>query len=232
MLQNFKLTTSVFSLTGLFFITCLPVLSQDYDFIFNETKNQTVVKSEGKSPYVYELIAEKFIAADTVKYVKRITPFYQKTLLYKDLAQDDSIKIVKLKQASQPIINLDEADVNKRLEVYRRTLKRVNKYELIPTASNPFYKLKIRRNIFKPEQVILGRFKALGLFYVIKNVAGLTECNLIPVEEAKENNITEDQFLFKNKFVVMQNLHTKVYYMVFPDFIKNYPVKVSNNIKT
>ncbi|KJD32869.1 hypothetical protein PK35_07775 [Tamlana nanhaiensis] len=232
MLRYNILKAPVFYIVGLFFVNCLTLPAQDYDFIFSEVRNQALVKSEGKSPYVYELIAEKFIVTGPDKYIKRITPFYQKTLLYKDLAQDDSIKIVQLKQASQPITNLDEADVNNRLEVYRRTLKRAKKYELVPATSNPFYKLKIRRNIFKPEQVILGRFKALGLYYVIKNVAGLTECNLIPVEEAKENNITKDQFLFENKFVVIQNLHTKVYYMVFPDFIKKYPIKVSEKIKT
>lgn len=231
MLQNYKLKTPVLYLSVLFFISCFPVLSQDYDFIFSESKNHSVVISEGKSPYVYELIAEKIIISDTVKQIKRITPFYQKTLLYKDLAQDDSIKIAKLKQASKPI-TLNETDVNKRLEVYRRTLKRINKYEFVPAKSTPFYKLKIRRNIFKPEQVILGRFRALGLFYVIKNVSGLTECNLIPVEEAKENNITKDKFLFENQFVVMQNVHSKTYYMVFPDFIKKFPAKVSENIKT
>ncbi|MCB4808500.1 hypothetical protein LG651_09565 [Tamlana sp. 62-3] len=231
MLQNSKLKTTVLYLSVLFFISYLPVFSQDYDFIFSESKNNSVVESEGKSPYVYELIAEKIIISDKDKYIKRISPFYQKTLLYKDLAQEDSIEIAKLKKAFKPI-TLDEADVNKRLAVYRRTLKRIDKYELVTAKSSPFYKLKIRRNIFKPEQVIFGRFKALGLFYVIKNVEGLTECNLIPVEEAKENNIGKDQFLFDNQFVVMQNVHSKTYYMVFPDFIKKYPVKISENIKT
>ncbi|MCB4797690.1 hypothetical protein [Neotamlana laminarinivorans] len=200
--------------------------SQDYDILFfDKVKNQSIVNKEGKSPYVYELVREKFIIPEKDKYAKRLTTFYKKAISYKNQAEADSIKIAEFKQASQPIIGLDENEVNYRLKVCRRTLKRVKKYEYVKVIEDDFYyKLKISRSIFKPENVIVGKFKVLGLFYVAKGVNGLTESNLISVEEAKDNNLTKDDFLFNSQFYVIQNLENNLYFMVATDFIKKFPV--------
>lgn len=208
---------------------------QNFDLFFDQYTNQSIVNIEGKSPYVYELFSEKITSRTTNKPTKRLTSFYKKAIAFKNKAQSDSIKIAEFKKDSKPLSNLNEAEVNSRLKTARRTLKNVKKYEITlgDTIVKTFYKLKIRRSVFKPENVIIGDFKTLGFYYVIKNVEGFTESSLISVEEAKEKHLTKDQFLFENEFVVIENTHTKICYMVFPEFIEKFPVKkITDKIKT
>lgn len=218
--NNIRIIIKVF----LSFFLTLQVFSQEQNVVFDKINNQAIVNKEGKSPYVYKLVREKFTIPDSEKYEKRLSSFYKKVLAFKNRAEADSVKISELKKASKPIVDLDENEVNYRLKLCRRTLKRTKKYEYVKVKDDFYYKLKISRSVFKPENSIIGEFKVIGLFYVVKNANSLTESNLISVEEVKKNGLTTENFLFKNKFNVIQSLSDSSYYMVSTDFIKKFAV--------
>jgi len=215
---------------GMSYLLCFQLKAQNVDFIFKETLNNLIVKKEGQSPYAFEIAKQEYSSTTNIPSTKRISQFYKRTLAFSNKAKSDSTKIAKLKKESKltPEIakELNEEEVNNRLRIARRSLKTAKKYEIVPSEViiNTHYKLKIRKNIFKPEHVIIGEFKDLGLFYVTKSIKGYNESDLIAVAEAEKNKLTSDSFLFKNTFTVIQNIDTEVMYMIFPEFLDKYAI--------
>ncbi|TXE11605.1 hypothetical protein FUA26_05930 [Seonamhaeicola algicola] len=215
--------------------------AQNVDFVFHKDFNALIVEKEGSSPYVYEILNEKGASTiTTIPATKRLTDYYKKTLAFYKKAQADSTKISKLVKAGKTksqinkIINID--DVSRRLATSHRILRTTRKYERVPskvitTKENTF---KLRRNLFKPETIILGNFKYLGSFYVTKATKGYMQGDLVPEATASENNLTTTDFLFPNVFDVIQNINTEDVYMVYPDFLKNYPINTAkyHDVKT
>lgn len=222
---------------SLSFLFSIQLKAQDSDFVFKEELNMLIVKKEGKSPYAFEVIREKYSKTINKPATKRTSSYYKKTLAFAKKAKIDSAKIAELKKESKftPEIakNLNEADVNNRLRIARRSLKTLKKYEVVPSevVIENHYKLKIRRNIFKPEKVIVGEFKSLGMFYVTKSIKGYNESELITIDEVKKKKLTGDNFLFNTAFAVIQNIETETIYMVFPDFLEKFAVKKSSITK-
>ncbi|NMH88268.1 hypothetical protein [Flavivirga algicola] len=213
------------------FSLCFQAKAQNVDFVFTKELNNQIVLKEGQSPYVFEILSEKHTTTIKKPETIRMTKFYKRTLAFAKKAQSDSAKIAKLKKESRytPEIakELDETDVNDRLRIARRSLKSVKKYETVPSEIivKKYDELKIRRSIFKPQNVIVGEFKYLGSYHVTKAIDGYNERSLISVAEAKKNKLTKDHFLFGDVFEVIQNVQTEVIYMVYPDFLEKYPVK-------
>ena len=218
---------------GLSYLLCFQLKAQSVDFVFKEELNLLVAKKEGKSPNAFEITKEEYTKTINTPSSKRISQYYKRTLAFAEKCESDSLKIDKLKKETgftpEMANNLNEAEVNNRLRIARRALKNAEKYEIVPgkVEDETYYKLKIKRNIFKPQHVIIGDFESLGLFYVTKSIEGNNENDLITVVEAKKRKLTSESFLFKNEYAVIQNIKTKVIYMVFPDFLEKYPLKNS-----
>lgn len=210
--------------------------AQNTDFVFNQERNTLVTQQEGKSPYAFEILSEKGTTTIKKPSTKRISEHYKRTLAFAEKAKTDYQKIVQLKKEGKYTSairkTLNETEVNNRLRVAQRSLKSVKKYEIIPSkiTFEKHNELKVRRSVFKPQNVILGKYKSLGSFYVIKNEQDHKERILISVADAKKKKLTSEHFLFDNAFEVIQNTYTKVIYMVYPDFLEKYPAKQDNRI--
>ncbi len=216
--------------TFVLFLLCFQLEGQNVDFVFSEAFNNLVALKEGRSPYAFEILSEERTTTIEKPETKRISQFYKRALAFAKKAKSDSIKIAQLKKESkftpEMAQKLNEEDVNKRLSIARRSLKTTKKYETIPSevvikTSN---ELKIRRNIFKPQQVIIGEFESLGSYYVTKGIDGYKERCLVSVANAKKNKLTKDYFLFDDVFEVIKNMETGLIYMVYPHFLKKYPI--------
>ncbi|MDO5971062.1 hypothetical protein Q4Q35_14740 [Flavivirga aquimarina] len=217
------------------FFLCFQLEGQNVDFVFSKEFNDLIALKEGKSPYAFEILSEERTTTIKKPTTTRISKFYKRTLAFAEKAKSDSTKIAQLKKESKftPEIakELNEADVNSRLKIARRSLKTTKKYDIIPSeviikTSN---ELKIRRNIFKPQHIIIGEYKSLGSYYVAKGINGYSERSLISVADAKENKLTKEHFLFDDIFEVIQNIETNVIYMVYPSFLEKYPInKIAN----
>ncbi len=210
---------------------CFQSKAQTIDFVFTKEFNESIVLKEGKSPYVFEILSEEQTTTITKPASTRLSQFYKRTLAFQKKAKSDSAKIAELKKASKytPEIakKLNETDVNNRLSIAKRSLKNAKKYDTVPSTIilEKHDVLKIRRSVFKPQNVIIGDFKRLGAYYVTKNIDGYNERSLIPVADAKKRNLTKEHFLFGDKFELIQNIQTEVIYMVYPDFLEKYPVR-------
>ncbi|APY12352.1 hypothetical protein BWZ22_14465 [Seonamhaeicola sp. S2-3] len=214
--------------------------AQNIDFVFHKEFSTLIAEKEGSSPYAYEILNDKDSYTITIPAKKRLTDYYKKTLAFYKKAQNDSLKIAQLRKSGKSSAEINKviniADVNNRLATANRILKSAKKYERIPSkvVTKKENKLKIRRNLFKPETIILGNFKHKGSYYVTKAVKGYMQGDLVPVDLAKEQELTTDDFLLKNVFEVIQNINTEVMYMVYPDFLSKYPINVASyhDVKT
>lgn len=214
--------------------------AQNIDFVFYKEFNALIAEKEGSSPYAYEILNDKDTYTITIPAKKRLTDYYKKTLAFYKKAQNDSLKIAQLRKSGKSSAEINKviniADVKNRLATAKRILKSTKKYERIPSKviTKNENKLKMRRNLFKPETIILGNFKYVGSYYVTKAVKGYMQGDLVPVDIAKEQQLTTDDFLLKDVFKVIQNLNTELMYMVYPDFLNKYPINVASyhDVKT
>ncbi|WP_299554589.1 hypothetical protein [Seonamhaeicola sp.] len=217
---------------------CFPLNAQNTAFVFNKELNNLIALKEGGSPYVYEVSSDSHTTTIKKPSTKRISGFYKKALAYADKAKKDSEKIAQLKRESKytPQIakELNEAEVKNRLRAAKRVLKNTRKYEIVPSKIivEKHEDLRMRRSIFKPQNIVVGKFKYLGSYYVSKGFDGYSERSLISVADAKKDKLTKEHFLLDNVFHVIQNVRTNDIYMVHPDFLENYPInKVASQNK-
>ncbi|SFC32545.1 hypothetical protein SAMN04489722_102205 [Algibacter lectus] len=226
--MNKHLNIKTICFVGLAYILCFQVKAQGVDFLFNEELNTLMTQKEGGSPYTFEIISVVYTTVGEKPTTKRLTTFYKKALAFTNKAKADSTRIANLNKESKltPAVKKEITDVNNRLRIARRTLKSVKKYEIVPSqvSVGKYNKYKIRRSVFKPENIFVGAFKNLGSFYVTKSIDGYNERDLISVANAKSNNLTSEYFLFENQFVLIENIQTKVVYMVYPDFLEKYAI--------
>ncbi|WP_282135878.1 hypothetical protein [Seonamhaeicola maritimus] len=217
---------------------CFQLNAQKSEFVFNKELNNLIALKEGASPYVFEVLLEEHTTSIKKPSTKRISEFYKKALVYADKARKDIEKIEQLKKelklTPQKLKELNVSEVYNRLRTAERVLKNTKKYEIIP--SNIIFQkhedLKMRRSIFKPQNIVVGKFKYLGEYYVTKDSDGYKERNLISVANAQKNRLTNEQFFLQNVFQVIQNVRTNVIYMVYPDFLQKYPInKVASQKK-
>ncbi|AUP77329.1 hypothetical protein [Flavivirga eckloniae] len=215
---------------SLLFLLCFQLEGQNVDFVFNKEFNNLIALKEGKSPYAYEILSQERTSSIKKPSTKRISEFYKRALAFAEKAKSDSTKIAQLKKESRftPEIakKLNETEVNNRLNIARRSLKTTEKYETVPSEViiETYNELKIRRNIFKPQHVIIGKFKSLGSYYVTKAINRYNDSCLISVADAKKDKLTKEHFLFDDVFEVIQNIETDAIYMVYPVFLEKYPI--------
>ena len=212
---------------------CFQVKAQSIDLLFNQELNSLITQKEGGSPYTFEIISVEYKTIDKNPSTKRLTLFYKKALAFTNKAKADSTRIANLNKEAKltSSVKKEIADINNRLRIARRTLKSVKKYEIVPSevSIGKYNKYKIRRSVFKPETIFVGPYKNLGSYYVTKSIGGYNERDLISVSEAESYNLTNEYFLFENQFIVIENIQTKVVYMVYPDFLEKYAI---NNLAT
>ncbi len=210
------------------YIICFQVKAQSVDFFFEEELNTFISQKEGGSPYTFEIISVVYKTIGKKPSTKRLTPFYKKALAFTNKAKADSTRIANLNKEAKltPAVKKEIADVNNRLRIAQRTLKSVKKYEIVPSevSIGKSNKYKIRRSVFKPETIFVGPYKKLGAYYVTKSIDGYNERDLISVTEAENYNLTSEYFLFENQFILIENIQTKVVYMVYPDFLEKYAI--------
>lgn len=210
----------------LHFIAALVLISfqlpaQNADFVFDQELNQLMALKEGGSPYVFEILSEKHTQKIKKPSEKRITEFYKKAIAYYDKTKQDYNKIAQVKGQSK-----NATQIKNRLKSARRILKTTKKYEIVPSKIivQEHEDLKLRRSIFKPQDVLVGKFKYLGAYYVTNGTDGYNERGLISVSEAEKNKLSEAHLFLDNEFHVIQSLETNVIYMVYPDFLEKYPI--------
>lgn len=210
----------------LHFIAALILISlqlnaQKAEFVFDQELNNLIVLKEGASPYVFEILPEKHTTIIKKSSEKRTTEFYKKALAYYEKAKADYERSKNLNEKSDYAVA-----VKNRLETAERILQRTKKYEVIPgrVVVEEHEDLIMRRSIFKPQDILIGKFKYLGAYYVTNGKDGYTERGLISVAEAKQRALTEEQLFLNNDFHVIQNLETNMIYMVYPDFLEKYPI--------
>lgn len=211
---------------------CSKLNAQIEEFLFNKDLNQLIVLKEGGSPYVFEVLSKEYTTAIKKPETKRVSKFYTKALAYANKAKSDSIQIVQLKKDSMytPKVakKLKIAEVNNRLKTAKRILENTEKYELVPSeiVLEKREDLKMRRSIFKPQNILNGKFQCLGAYYVTRGFDGYPERTLISVADAQKNKLTKKHFLLDNTFQLIQNVKTNVIYMVYPDFLEKYPINM------
>ncbi len=217
------------------FLLCFQSKAQNADFVFSLEFNSLVAKKEGKSPYAFEILSQKHSTIIKKPASKSITQFYKRALVFSKKAKSDSAKIANLKKEGKYTLEiakkLNEKDVNNRLRIAKRGLKNTKKYETVPSKVivKKFDALKIRRTIFKPENVIIGEFKRLGSYYIANGTKGYIRRSLITTADVKKNKLTIDNFLIDSVFEVIQNIETKTIYMVYPDFLEKYAINSHKN---
>jgi hypothetical protein len=209
---------------------CFQLNAQNVGFIFNKDLNNLIALKEGKSPYVFEILSEEQTSAINKPSTKRISKFYKKALAYVDKTKKESEKIAQLKRKKkltpQKAKELNAADIHNRLRTAERVLKNTKKYEIVPSKIiiQKHEDLKMRRSIFKPQNIVVGKFKYLGEYYVTNSFDGYKERYLISIADAKKNKLTNEHFFLDKVFKVIQNVKTNVIYMVYPDFLEKYPI--------
>ncbi|TYA71927.1 hypothetical protein [Seonamhaeicola marinus] len=212
--------------------------AQDNQFVFSKDFNALMVQKEGSSPYVYEILHENATTTIRKPREKRLTSYYKKALYLSKKAKTDSSKIATLKQQGKSLEDINKVinvkDVYDRLKMTKRVLKSAKKYEIVPSKVivEKKDKFKMRRTIFKPQNVIIGTFEGVGAYYVVKKTDVYNQGELISIAEAKQNNLSEDSFLFANVFELIKNVDTGDVYMVYPNFLKNYPINKAKSKST
>ena len=219
-----------YSFIGALVLFCLPLHAQNVDFVFNKELNNLVTLKEGGSPYVFEILSEKHTTTIKKPATKKVSEFYKKALAYVDKAKNDSQRIAQLKKESKytPEIakELNVTEVNNRLRAAKRILKKTKKYEFVPskTIVQEHENFKMRRSIFKPQNIVVGQFKYIGSYYVTNGADGYADRDLISVADAEQHKLTTEHFLLDNVFEVIQNVETNTIYMVYPDFLEKYAI--------
>ncbi|TWO33006.1 hypothetical protein E1J38_009100 [Seonamhaeicola sediminis] len=211
---------------------CSQLNAQNTEFVFDKELNKLIALKEGGSPYVFEVLSKEYTTAIKKPETKRVSKFYKKALAFANKAKNDSVKIAELKKESNYTPNkvkeLNAEEINNRLRTASRILKNTKKYELVSSkiVLQKQEDLKMRRSIFKPQNIIIGKFKYLGSYYVAKGFDGYSERSLISVTDAQKNKLTKEHFLLDTVFQLIQNVKTKVLYIVYTDFLEKYPINM------
>ena len=97
---------------GLSYFLCFHLKAQNIDYIFKEELSTLITEKEGKTPYAFEIIKEKYTSTSEKPSTKRITEFYKKTIVFAEKATNDSLKIAQLKSESKSTSGMNEVEVN------------------------------------------------------------------------------------------------------------------------
>lgn len=134
--------------------------------------------------------------------------------------------IVKLKASIKPVKSIDNSEQERRLKSVKERLKRTKKYYYIKSAGeatvNRYAEMSLGKRVYKPENVIVGRYIGMGEYYLIEG--NDTDIDMVSVSDAKMKKIKKEDFIFQKKFTVLKDQYSNKSYLVINDFLSQYSV--------
>ncbi len=125
------------------------------------------------------------------------------------------IKIETKKAISLETINNDIKIAEKRLVNTKKYIVTEEKVKLNKTSN-----YKLGSFTFKPEIKLIGKYTDLGEYYVVKNSSEYTGNTLISEKEALNKNLTFNNFMLSEKFILVRNNDNKSLYLLSQDYVK------------